>query len=159
MTFQFLFWEEKIPDKLNYAYFNKKKKEFKLNMHYTSWIVHFTTLLCTIRKLKHLGRGRGLERVVGGDKEGKTHRFDVKAFQWYIHLILALKKSKSEGIRISSDFNGGYKSFLFTEYNDQYEDGILEKKSLTFFFSSKDGAHQLKYSLWKFNCLRLRILW
>lgn len=59
-------------------------------------------------------RGVEVERVVGGDKEGKTHRLDLKEFQWYINLILSSKKSKSKDICFSNFFNGSPKSFLFT---------------------------------------------
>lgn len=119
--FLILFLEEKVSEKLIIMHILiRTKRNLKENIHCTSWILNFSALLCTLRELKYLGRireGVEAERVVSGDNEAKTLRFDLKVLQWYINLILGSKKSKSEDICISIFFSGSYKSFLFTRHN------------------------------------------
>ena len=96
----------------------RTKRNVKENMHCTSWILYFSTFFFCSTQLESgipwEVRGVEVERVVGGDKEGRTHRLDLKEFQWYINLILSSKKSKSKDISFSIFFNGSSKSFLFT---------------------------------------------
>lgn len=134
-------------------------------MHCTFSVLHVSTLLCTIIKLMHLRRGReGVGKTVGGNKEGETHRSDLKVVQWYIiHLILGSKKSKQKSFVFQvpppSPHNGGYKSFPFTEHNKSIGKWHHCKKTRAdFFFSSKEGLPATHVFIVEAQLLKMQIL-
>lgn len=105
-------------------------------------LFHFA---CIIGKLKYLGGGReGLEArtVVGGNKEGKTDRFDMKMLRWYINLILGSKNPSQKtfvfqfSFQWSLQINDHYKSndhYKFTGHNKCMA-SLKKRWGLTFFF-------------------------
>lgn len=134
---------ENVSGKLDYEVYSKNKKEFKENMRCTPSVLHSSTLLSTIMKLMYLRRGREeVGRLVGGNKEGETHRSHLKVVQWYIHLIWGSKKFRSGVVCISRFLfsSGSYKSFLLSACSKSIGRWHHSKKIRPqFFFSSGEG--------------------